>query len=73
MAFQRDRHLMRKLQQTRTVERRLRWWRGLACGLVVLVLLTWTLPSGPAQEEATGSRGKICTAGCWCFCAALLV
>jgi hypothetical protein len=24
-------------EQTRTVEQRLRWWRGIACGVVVLL------------------------------------
>ena len=33
---------------TRTVERRLRWWRGLACGGMVLGLLSGALPSGNA-------------------------
>ena len=36
---------------TRTVERRLRWWRGLACGVIVLALLGFPLQSGKAQYE----------------------
>jgi hypothetical protein len=28
-------------QYTHTTARRLRWWRGLACGLLALALLTW--------------------------------
>jgi hypothetical protein len=46
-------------QQMHTVTRRLRWWRGLAVGLLVLAVLTWALPSGTAQEEAAqgGQRG----------------
>jgi hypothetical protein len=32
--------LERLEQRTHTVERQLRWWRGLACGLVVLAMLT---------------------------------
>jgi hypothetical protein len=37
-------------QETRTVKRRLRWWRGLAGGLVVLGLLTWALPVVTADD-----------------------
>jgi hypothetical protein len=40
-----------------TVTRRLRWWRGLAGGLLVLAVLTWALPAVTAQEEAS-TRGK---------------
>lgn len=32
-------------QYTRMVKRRLRWWRGLACGFLLLGLFTWALPS----------------------------
>ena len=39
-------------QRTHTVERQLSWWRGLACSLIVLALLSWGLPSGTAQEGA---------------------
>ena len=35
---------------THTVERRLRWWRGIACGVVVLALLSLALPSGKAAD-----------------------
>ena len=38
-------------QHTRTVERRLRWWRGIACGVIVLALLGLPLQSGKAQYE----------------------
>jgi hypothetical protein len=46
-------------QQMHTVTRRLHWWRGLACGAVVLAGLTWALPAVLAQEEASqgGQRG----------------
>ena len=37
-------------QQMHAVNRRLRWWRGLACGLIVLAGLTWALPSVTAQQ-----------------------
>jgi len=36
---------------TRTVERRLRWWRGIACGAIILALLGFPLQSGKAQYE----------------------
>jgi len=43
-------------QQTRTVERRLRWWRGFACGMVILGLRSWELQAShgvlAAQVEA---------------------
>jgi hypothetical protein len=34
---------------THRATRRLRWWRGLACTLVGLGVVTWALPSGTAQ------------------------
>jgi trimeric autotransporter adhesin len=40
-------------QQTRAMARRLRWWRGLAASLMVLAVLTWALPTGIAQDEAS--------------------
>jgi hypothetical protein len=40
---------------THTVERRLRRWRGMAGGLLVLGLLSWALPSGKAAD--TQPRG----------------
>jgi hypothetical protein len=46
-------HLQERLerleQRTHTVERQLRWWRGMACGFLLLGLLTWALPLGRAQ------------------------
>jgi hypothetical protein len=45
-------------QQMHTVNRRLRWWRGLACGLLALAVLTWALPLSTAQEGArSGEKG----------------
>jgi hypothetical protein len=38
-------------QQMHTVNRRLRWWRGFAGGLLVLAVLTWVLPAGTAQKD----------------------
>jgi hypothetical protein len=49
-------HLQTRLdaleQQMHTVTRRLRWWRVLACGVVVLGLLGWGLPLSLAREGA---------------------
>jgi trimeric autotransporter adhesin len=45
-------------QQMHTVTRRLRWWRGLAGGLLALAVLTWVLPLSTAQEGArSGEQG----------------
>jgi hypothetical protein len=41
---------------TRTVERRLRWWRGMASGVLMLGLLSWALPSGKAQAPTLEQR-----------------
>jgi hypothetical protein len=43
-------------QHTHTVTRQLCWWRGLACGVVVLAVLTWALPAVIAQDD-TAERG----------------
>jgi hypothetical protein len=40
-------------QRPQTFDRHLRWWRSRACALIVLGLLTWALPLGTAEEEAT--------------------
>jgi hypothetical protein len=45
-------------QQTRTATRRLRWWKGLASGVLVLALLSWALPVGIAQEESVTQGEK---------------
>jgi hypothetical protein len=47
-ALERRTHAM--ATHTRAVERRLRWWRGLACGLVVLGLVGWVLPVVTAED-----------------------
>jgi hypothetical protein len=39
-------------QQAHAVDRRLRWWRRLACGLGVLGCLGWTLQAGTAPPGA---------------------
>jgi hypothetical protein len=43
-------------QHTRTVERRLRWWRGMASSVLILGLLSWALPSGKAQGPGLEQR-----------------
>jgi len=35
-----EHHVQTLHHQTRTVTRQLRWWRGLACGLLGLAVLT---------------------------------
>jgi hypothetical protein len=45
-------------QQTHTVTRQLRWWRGLACGLVGLAVLAWALPVSLAQDEDAQEQGQ---------------
>src|SRR5262245_11931960 len=53
---QRTEHLQ---QHIRTVERRLRWWRGVACGVMVLGLLSGVLPPGrtvDAQQAGLPAR-----------------
>src|SRR6266446_10701760 len=40
---------------TRTVERRLRWWRGIACGLGLLGLVSLPLQSGTAADTQPGA------------------
>jgi hypothetical protein len=44
-------------QQMHAMNRRLHWWRGLACGAAVLAVLTWALPAVVAQEDAR-ARGQ---------------
>jgi hypothetical protein len=52
-------HLQTRLdaleQQMHTVTRRLRWWRGLTCALVVLSLLSLALSSGKAADAQSGT------------------
>jgi hypothetical protein len=39
---------------TRIVERRLRWWRGIACGLLIVGLVSVVLPSGNTVDAQQG-------------------
>jgi trimeric autotransporter adhesin len=51
-------HDLRTLQaHTHAVERRLRWWRRLACGLVILALIGGALQAGPAADAQSQNLG----------------
>jgi len=52
---QRTEHLQ---QHIRTVERRLRWWRGFACGVVLLALMSRSLQSGTAADTQPAGMGE---------------
>jgi hypothetical protein len=56
---QQTEHLKHQTQalevHTRTAERRIRWWRRLACGVMVLSLLSLMLPSGKAADAQSGT------------------
>jgi hypothetical protein len=43
-------------RRTQMVEWRLRWWRGIACGVVVLALVSLALPSGKAASPRLNIR-----------------
>src|SRR5687767_4114204 len=51
-------HLQRRLEalekHIHTAERRLRWWRGLACGFLLLGLLSLAIPAGKAADAPVG-------------------
>jgi hypothetical protein len=53
-------HLQTRLdtleQQMHTINRRLHWWRGLACSVIVLALLTWALPAGTGEQQGLAQR-----------------
>src|SRR2546422_3763071 len=44
---------------TRTVERRLRWWRGIACGLLIGGLVSLPLPSGTARPAHDSQHNSV--------------
>jgi hypothetical protein len=46
-----EHHTAALTRHTHRLTRQLRWWRGVACGLLALALLTWALPLGTAQED----------------------
>src|SRR5215813_12852098 len=43
---------------TYTVERRLRWWRGIACGVVLLGLVSMPQQSGTAADTQPGAMAE---------------
>ena len=45
-------------RRTQMVEWRLRWWRGIACGVVVLALMSLALPSGKAADPQPGGMAE---------------
>jgi len=45
--------------QTHALARQARWWRGIACGVIVLALLGFPLQSGKAQYEDTDLAQRI--------------
>jgi hypothetical protein len=45
------------IHRAHVIERRLRWWCGLACGLLVLLAASLPLPWSTAQEESAEYRG----------------
>jgi hypothetical protein len=47
-----EQHVQLLTRHTHLVQRRLRWWPGLACGLAVARLLGWGLPLSLAREDA---------------------
>jgi hypothetical protein len=53
-----EHHLRTLAAHTRTVERRLRLWRRLACGLVVLLVLGLIWSSSTAQEERPSAGNR---------------
>jgi hypothetical protein len=53
-ALERQIHTLQ--ERSRAAERRLRWWQGIACGLLVGALLTWALPSGTAEGDTRGGQ-----------------
>ena len=53
--------------QTRMVERRLRWWRSLTCGVLLVGLVSLPLPSGLAKRSTRTRTTRDCRSvyRCW--------
>src|SRR5262245_61037699 len=45
------------IHRSHLIERRLRWWCALACGLLVLLVASLSVPLSTAQEESAEYRG----------------
>src|SRR5262249_27254728 len=45
------------VHRSHLIERRLRWWCALACGLLALLVVSLPLPWSTAQEESSEYRG----------------
>src|SRR5215470_19221380 len=43
---------------THAVERQLRWWRGIACGVLLLGLVSMPLQSGTAADSQPGAMAE---------------
>ena len=52
---QRTEHLQ---QHIRTVDRRLRWWRSIACGVMLLGVVSLPLQSGTAADTQPGGMAE---------------
>jgi hypothetical protein len=52
------RHLSDMATHTRGMQRHLRWWRGVACGVLLVSLMSLPLPTGMATEEHTDKDQK---------------
>jgi hypothetical protein len=51
-----EHHVHTLTQHTHTGPRQLHWWRGLACGMLVLALLSWALPSHQAPDALAAKK-----------------
>src|SRR5262245_4886117 len=52
-----EHHTTAMIRRAHLIERRLRWWRVLACGSLVVGVISLPLPSGTAQDESSEYSG----------------